>query len=348
MTQRRTGRRARIAGIAAAAAVLLSAVISLSLPAQALASGVPRATSSVRVTTNMPVAPYPSTPGRVPAAVACPPFSRTQLCYLSKFVITFLVNHRPVGAAHFTVTHYLHLNPRGRDYAEQVSIGGVRLVGNAGGIQVALGDGCGITCAPTGNTFPVGATLRNGLRGTLTFHDSIGKGHEQSLRNKYEWLFLKAGFPPAVSISYTLLFYRCDEVISRVPGCVFPEYIPVMTSMRGLPGIAANIRRVQGRGRHYGRIGDKHPLHRNANEAQQTRNRNAVCSRRVVGPPPRPGVSCDEYPFASTKEGGTAVPKSSRGTEWVPVKEQNSQRGFISSFYQANRVLDGDAFWVSV
>lgn len=68
-------------------------------------------------------------------------------------------------------------------------------------IHVALGDSCGNACTPTGNNFPVGAILRNGLHGTLTFHDSIGKGHEASLRNKYVWLFVKAGFTPG-SVTY--------------------------------------------------------------------------------------------------------------------------------------------------
>lgn len=352
MTQRRTGRRARLLGVAAATAALLSAVISLSGPAHALASGAPRGTMSVRVTTVVPVPRYTSTPGRAPAAATCRPapnaFNRTQLCFLVPVTLIVLLNRNPVGAAHFTAIHSLQLNPRGRDYTEQVTIGGVRLVGNAGGIHVALADGCGNTCTPTGNNFPVGAILRNGLHGTLTFHDSIGRGQEASLRNRYVWLFVKAGFTPG-SVTYnTPLFYRCDEMISSVPGCVFPEFMPVMTSMQQLPHIRANIRRIQARGDHYGEFGQGHPLHREANPAQQTRNRNAVCSRRVVGPPPHPNLSCDEYPFASTKEGGTHVPPSSRGTAWVPTHEQDSQRGFISSFNQGNRVLDGDAYWVLV
>lgn len=348
MTKRRTGRRARILGIAAAAAALLS-VVSLSGPAQALASGVPGAAISLRVTSGVPVPQYASTPGQTPAAAACRPaperFNRTQLCFLKGIVIIFTVNHRPVGTASFVVTDYLQLNPRGRDYSEQVSISGVHLVGNAGGIHIALADGCGATCTPTGNNFPVGEILRNGLHGTLTFHDSIGKGHEQSLRNKYEWLVLKAGFPPGALTYFTPIFYRCDEAISRFPGCVFPEFTPVMTSMLTLPAIAANIRRIQGRGLHLGEFGQGHPLHHITDAAQQQRNYNFMCPRSR----PRPrGKQCDEYPFKTTKEGGKGAPANSRGWAMVPAKQQQIQGGLISSFYQANRVLDGDAFWVSV
>jgi Deoxyribonuclease NucA/NucB len=256
-----------------------------------------------------------------------------------------LLNRNPVGAAFFTAIHSLQLNPRGRDYTEQVTIGGVRLVGNAGGIHVALGDSCGNTCTPTGNNFPVGAILRNGLHGTLTFHDSIGKGHEASLRNKYVWLFVKAGFTPGSVTYFTPLFYRCDEMISSFPGCVFSEFTPVMTSMQGLAQIRANIRRIQGHGLHLGEFGQGHPLHHITDVVQQNSNYSFMCPRSR----PRPrGKQCDEYPFKTTKEGGRGAPANSRGWAWVPASEQRSQGGRISQFYQGNRVLNGDAFWVLV
>jgi hypothetical protein len=336
MTHRRTSRRARISGVAAAAAVLLSAVVGFFWPAQALASGAPRASMSVRVTTVVP--------GRAPAAAACRAFSRTNLCFLVQVTDVLFVNGKPVGSATFIVTHDLQLNPHGRDYSEQVSIGGLRVV-NASGIHVALADGCGITCTPTGNNFPVGETLRDGLHGTLTFHDSVSKGHEQSLRNQYQWLFVKAGFPPASVIYFTPRFYRCDEAISRFPGCVFPQFIPVMTSMQKLPAIRANIRGIQSHGLHLGELGKGHPLHHITNVAQQQRNYNFMCPRSRRRPP---GMQCDEYPFKTTKEGGKGAPADSRGWKMVPAKEQQIQGGLISSFYQAERLLDGDAFWVSV
>jgi len=98
---------------------------------------------SVRVTTDVPVARYASTPGRAPAAVTCRPapnrFNRTQLCFLALVVDTLLVNGNPVGSVSFTATHYLQLDPRGRNYTEQVSIGGVTVVGDASGVHVGPG-----------------------------------------------------------------------------------------------------------------------------------------------------------------------------------------------------------------
>jgi hypothetical protein len=80
---------------------------------------------------------------------------------------------------------------------------------------------------------------------------------------------------------------------------------------------------------------------------QQRKNHDAVCNRKITGPPPK-GKSCDEYPFASTYEGGTTLSKANRGWAWVPASEQNRQGGLLTGFYNANRVLSHDAFWVKV
>ncbi|MGV9567551.1 NucA/NucB deoxyribonuclease domain-containing protein [Streptomyces sp. NPDC003480] len=116
--------------------------------------------------------------------------------------------------------------------------------------------------------------------------------------------------------------------------------------MQALPDIAANIRSIQARGGHYGKPGSGHPLHREANETVADNQRNAVCPRGQR--PPRPGLSCDEYPLATTKEGGLNLPAGSRGTAWVPQQEQNQQGGRVTTFHKKQRVLDGDAFWVAV
>jgi hypothetical protein len=75
----------------------------------------------------------------------------------------------------------------------------------------------------------------------------------------------------------------------------------------------------------YGVPDDPHALHRLTNPQQQTRNYNAVCNRQIIGPPPHQGLSCDEYPFKTTYEGGTTLSKANRSWAWVPTSEQNSQ-----------------------
>ncbi|WP_078620909.1 NucA/NucB deoxyribonuclease domain-containing protein [Streptomyces aurantiacus] len=60
-----------------------------------------------------------------------------------------------------------------------------------------------------------------------------------------------------------------------------------------------------------------------ARAARRSPSRTATRCARPGRHRPGPGLSCDEYPFASTREGGHDVPANSRGTAWVPEDEQD-------------------------
>ncbi|GAA2148991.1 NucA/NucB deoxyribonuclease domain-containing protein [Actinomadura napierensis] len=85
------------------------------------------------------------------------------------------------------------------------------------------------------------------------------------------------------------------------------------------------------------------PLHRTQDESRITANRNTAC------PAGRP-VSCDEWPMASTREGAANPEPPVDGQDWswrtVPRAANDSQGGLTGDFYNKNRVLDGDAFWL--
>ena len=69
------------------------------------------------------------------------------------------------------------------------------------------------------------------------------------------------------------------------------------------------------------------PLRRLVNPDLQERNGRTACPGRYTRPS---GKSCDEYPFASTREGAF---NSYAGTD-------------LGSFYADNRMLHDDAFYV--
>ncbi|MBO2443569.1 NucA/NucB deoxyribonuclease domain-containing protein [Actinomadura nitritigenes] len=120
-----------------------------------------------------------------------------------------------------------------------------------------------------------------------------------------------------------------------------------MTTMTQLPDIANNIRGIQARGG-YGVPGKPaFALHREADPAEQRETREEAFNIRATGPRPA-GKSCDEYPFASTKEGGNALPALYHGWAFVPADQQNRQAGFVAGFYKQNRVIDNDPFHVRV
>lgn len=147
---------------------------------------------------------------------------------------------------------------------------------------------------------------------------------------------------------------RCDNaemIQSGTPGCVNPKYIPtVIFSRTTTPDIAKNITNGQAE---LDKIGTPFggPLHR-VTTAERDANRAIACStaRKAALAPPRAGMaspSCDEYPFASSLEGG-----SNTVIAWVPQTENSSQGATLKNFFDRNRILPfpavRDAYYVSV
>lgn len=95
--------------------------------------------------------------------------------------------------------------------------------------------------------------------------------------------------------------------------------------------------------------GEKTPLHRLINKDKQEANRDksiAEC-KTVWGNYAGTGLECDEYPFASTKEGST------KGDNRFSVRlidgSDNRKGGLrINDMYGLNRILDGDPFYVKI
>ncbi|EPH40160.1 NucA/NucB deoxyribonuclease domain-containing protein [Streptomyces aurantiacus] len=321
-----------------------------------VAQAAPAAESTIKVTVGEAV-PQAASSQSAAAAVPCRSgqaiYTRYQSCIVVPATVTVRRNGRPVGSAKFTVTHKMTLKQKSLKWSESVKISKARLLGNARGIKVGLKVTCGSSkCKPT-NKFPRGRSLGPEISGKVNYQDKVAKLKKDSASAKYLFTFTKAGYTPG-GFNYRSVPFRCDDTFwtqpatSRTmrPGCVFHTYIPVLTTMQSLPEISKNIRRIQAGGGHYGRPGSGKPLHREANERTITDNRNKVCPPRQT--PPRPGLSCDEYPFASTREGGTNVPADSRGTAWVPLQEQRQQGGRIQTFHKKQRIVHRDAFWVSV
>lgn len=109
--------------------------------------------------------------------------------------------------------------------------------------------------------------------------------------------------------------------------------IPVFPVSRSVtPNIADNIQAATG--------GAPTVLNRETDPRQIARNRRAALRGQ---PRPPPGFSLDEFPFASTLQGGAGARVAP-----VPVGEQAIQGGSLSSFFQANKIGQGGPFIVIV
>ncbi|MEU4878728.1 NucA/NucB deoxyribonuclease domain-containing protein [Streptomyces sp. NPDC021608] len=95
--------------------------------------------------------------------------------------------------------------------------------------------------------------------------------------------------------------------------------------------------------------GTKEPLHRlvNATKIEENREKSIRECKKVWGDYAGSGLQCDEYPFASTKEGST---KSDNRFSVRLIDGPDNRRGGerLSAVYTLNRVLDGDAFYMKI
>ena len=153
-------------------------------------------------------------------------------------------------------------------------------------------------------------------------------------------------------------YIRCDgdanNLFGMAPGtrgCINPDSIPVAYHSAAtypwvaMPKIAENIRTAQAAGSPGGSEDTDLPLHR-VIDPQRRANYDASCgneSRRyaAIGERPLPAAEweCDEYPFASSREGG--IPAQMM---WVPKSENDAQGNLLANFYRSNRILIDDEF----
>lgn len=344
---------AKLAAICGSVLTAASAGIGAAIP-HALASGpaYPDATAAAAISLNQ-LSPQYHVMTRGSKSAECLPslghYIRTEACWSSNFTLTYYALGQKVGTLKFTLVQSIQLHIVGRDFTEHVTISHSKVSGLTIPAYMSLAVSCAKPCRATSHFHP-GQRVQQGAKGTISYHDSVSPGGIDPELSHYKATFrLVNGHHPNPIKWASPISYRCDDALKgQGAGCVFSVFIPTLTSMKELADIARNVRRIQAKGPgHYGRPRSGHPLHRLVDDAQQRRNRRIACARKVTGPPPK-GKSCDEYPFASTHEGGHSLPPADRGWAWVPTDQQNRQGGLIRTFYYINRVLNRDAFWVAV
>lgn len=141
---------------------------------------------------------------------------------------------------------------------------------------------------------------------------------------------------------------RCDSGFperNNTTGCIFRDAIGVYAlsvSDSTVNETAAHILSAQDwLPGHPGRFGDGFPLTYEADKKKQDNNRTAVCGKFV----PLPTGSCDEYPFASSKQGGDPATVS---VEDVDLDDNTRAGGRLGNTYQRDRLLDGERYWAYI
>jgi len=124
------------------------------------------------------------------------------------------------------------------------------------------------------------------------------------------------------------------ETIEKVQTKDNDDKLPIyFVSKSMMPNIADNIEKAQMEGKPY--------VLTRATEAQKNQNRRNALKNIPISDPIN--NSRDEYPFASSVEGGSGA-----RTAEVPKREQSIQGGTLSSFYQKNNIKPGSKYGVKV
>lgn len=263
-----------------------------------------------------------------------------------------VVNGSPVieGTADFDVKHQMTLKTNSANWSETFTLSKATTTGQGKGISV------NISAAPGGGTkatvhFQQGHTLDSAASGTVDYKTGTiaPKKINPKAKTTYGYTFTKAGYSPG-TVSYASAVYRCDNYYGSTrasrSGCAIPE-APTGVSMVGLARIDEGIRKLRSGGGHYGDPNGGKPLHWMINKTQEGKNRAAVCPSTPPADMKRAGrTSCDEYPFASTYEGGTQLPAGQREITWVVVNENKAQGGRITAWRGQAHVMDHDPFYV--
>ncbi|WP_328672263.1 Tat pathway signal protein [Streptomyces sp. NBC_00328] len=182
----------------------------------------------------------------------------------------------------------------------------------------------------------------------------------------------------------TAFAIRCDNKVGGNYGCVFPNATPTMFLERAkYPAAAAYYWILMEKlASHPGSKKYQQPLHRLADNAVATDNRNKMCKLAVAewDPPTTAiGASCDEYPFAKSRESGGmtlasgkscvqmyavsnpdgtftlkldknyALPSWSEacGRAAITAAQNTAAGGKLGRFTTEVRLLDRDAYYVS-
>ncbi|TDU80675.1 NucA/NucB deoxyribonuclease domain-containing protein [Streptomyces sp. KS 21] len=258
----------------------------------------------------------------------------------------------PIGRTDYEITVGWQTKANSTQFTAVVNIRVTAATGAAReGLTGTIKASCKSPCTATGKAQgPMSAAGQEWAPATIVFKDAVAKDQIHISSPQFEL----TPTHPSRGIGKSQVWgtfnpVRCDDTMgnSQNAGCIMKKHQPIMTSMVELPQIAANIARIQAGLGGLGKPGGGAPLHRLKDEAMHRTNYEAVCGRAVAGPAP-PGMSCDEYPFASASEGGRRVWGTTQAWGWVPASEQNQQGGRINAFYTQNRVLDSDSFWVRV
>ncbi|MBD9727811.1 NucA/NucB deoxyribonuclease domain-containing protein [Streptomyces caniscabiei] len=339
MSTTATVRRAPL--IAMAAALFITGFAAESTPAAASQSGEQLRTVAAFGTV--------ASAGTVEAtaAKARTSYTRTRGSTSEPFVLTVVDTKGKVrGTMGGTASQSEKLNSKSHDWTRTLKIKITSATGAAkNGAKINTKISCGKGARRCQPSAAVKGTLKTGRTYTATW--KIHSPGKKTVTHKPVPVatISVTGATPDNSSPVTMRGVRCDSVsYLGKPGCVYASWLPSFTLSRKDSAVKEAAQHVYDAQRKVkGKPGLSKPLHRLTGKKKIDKNRSIVCKKSYKRPK---GKSCDEYPMASTREGGGQESKGLSSHRMINAK-QNSKAGTrLNQFYGQNRIIDGDGFFV--
>ncbi|MYW67151.1 hypothetical protein GTY65_24230 [Streptomyces sp. SID8379] len=288
------------------------------------------------------------------------------------------------GTASFTAIQDVTLLANDSMWHSEVSLRQDSATGTATGLTAAWQTTCDSSaCTSSDNAWTGSQPISVGkvLDGATTLTWAAGSGiNQQKFGFKNTITINAAG---AVLINPAWFAFpqqiRCDNDFGSGTrmGCVFPNYIPTLDmaiTHAGHANVAWSMNNLIDK---WGWQGKGQPLTREKNTTIRDQNRAKICEDGTwkAMPDVVPTDSCDEFAFAATNQSGgqlqltgkdcAQIRPAKENGQWVvyyygsvtskrctighvPLAENVSVGGSLSTFYQGQRVLDDEKFWLYV
>ncbi|MGY4644605.1 NucA/NucB deoxyribonuclease domain-containing protein [Cellulomonas sp. URHB0016] len=305
-------------------------------------------------------------------------FTRTEYCYDYTWDVTLLrTNARGVttvaGTATGTMQTYVYMSWRVLHVINQTTLRLSKTTGKVIKLDITGKFWCSYNCDYKRGTLPV-RRLQVG-RDVVAIGD-VSPTFTGGMEDNWDYTRLNWSFdlqnvsPVTLPTTVTALAFagRCDVIMYGPGGCVTPYrtvyYMPTPETSP-FPTVSRHVQLALASGL-MGAPENQGFLSRTRDVSLIQANRQAACPRSIKRPT---DMSCDEYPFASTRQGASnqifdggsvrvfddcglpTIPGS--GTTGfsrciVPLTENTAAGRHLGQFYRTGRVWDGDEFYVKL
>ncbi|GHD75589.1 hypothetical protein GCM10010336_51630 [Streptomyces goshikiensis] len=273
-------------------------------------------------------------------------FNRFQACAKTDLNLIVLENNVPLGTAQFEVDHNIQLDRGKAQIFQSLTITPIKIQDTLGTVRLNLDFNCtrrGKTLAngtavpdkacPVKSTTIVDPTWTAGQTGPASLSawqdwESTNPTAKNNDMIDLSWT-VTATVPRGSSVPHTWakpgLQVRCDNEVGSTSGCVFHEYTPDFPINYDKHPVAAALYwmttqklaggKYPGSASYPGSKSRLSPLTRNSSESVANTNRSRMCSKSSTNFTSNPpGMTCDEYPFARSRQSGGYIIDPATGT----------------------------------